>query len=185
MKRVFVKAVLMLLVLVLPAVACGQTVRQTVTENGRIRETLVTFAEAPQAIRDLMNGHGLGDARCVCGAALEQEAMAGSTDIAGLPWTSSALMVVERGGAYALVGLRCESEGRNARVEDFACRWARGVPCIPCGMRTRGFAALSCCFLRRAESGAGASAATRSADGRPWSIRIRMAGARFLPGMER
>lgn len=71
MKRVFVKAVLMLLVLALPAVACGQTVRQTVTENGRIRETLVTFAEAPQAIRDLMNGHGLGDARCVCGAALE------------------------------------------------------------------------------------------------------------------
>ena len=49
MKRVFVKAVLMLLVLALPAVACGQTVRQTVTENGRIRETLVTFAEAPQA----------------------------------------------------------------------------------------------------------------------------------------
>ena len=103
MKRVFVKAVLMLLVLALPAVACGQTVRQTVTENGRIRETLVTFAEAPQAIRDLMNGHGLGDARCVCGAALEQEAMAGSTDIAGLPWTSSALMVVERGGAGANV----------------------------------------------------------------------------------
>ena len=125
MKRVFVKAVLMLLVLALPAVACGQTVRQTVTENGRIRETLVTFAEAPQAIRDLMNGHGLGDARCVCGAALEQEAMAGSTDIAGLPWTSSALMVVERGGAYALVGLRCEPGGSNARVEDFG---ALGLP---------------------------------------------------------
>ena len=122
MKRVFVKAVLMLLVLALPAVACGQTVRQTVTENGRIRETLVTFAEAPQAIRDLMNGHGLGDARCVCGAALEQEAMAGSTDIAGLLWMSSALMVVERGGAYALVGLRCESGGRNARVEDFGAQ---------------------------------------------------------------
>lgn len=125
MKRVFVKAVLMLLVLALPAVACGQTVRQTVTENGRIRETLVTFAEAPQAIRDLMNGHGLGDARCVCGAALEQEAMAGSTDIAGLPWMSSALMVVERGGAYALVGLRCEPGGSNARVEDFG---ALGLP---------------------------------------------------------
>lgn len=114
--------------------------------------------------------------------------MAGSTDIAGLPWTSSALMVVERGGAYALVGLRCEPGGSNARVEDFG---ALGLPLgeggavHPCGMRTRGFAALSCCFLRRAESGAGASAATRSADGRPWSIRIRMAGARFLPGMER
>ena len=78
MKRAFVKAVLMLLALALPAAACGQTARQTVTENGRMRETLVTFAEdAPQAIRDLMNGHGLGDARCVCGAALEQEAMAG------------------------------------------------------------------------------------------------------------
>lgn len=51
--------------------------------------------------------------------------MAGSTDTDGLPWTSSALMVVERGGAYALVGLRCEPGGRNARVEDFG---ALGLP---------------------------------------------------------
>lgn len=126
MKRAFVKALLMLLALMLPAAACGQTARQTVTENGKMRETLVTFAEdAPQAIRDLMNGHGLGDARCVCGAALEQEAMAGDTDTDGLPWTSSALLVVERGGVYSLVGLRCETGGRNARVEDFG---ALGLP---------------------------------------------------------
>ena len=38
MKRAFVKALLMLRALMLPAAACGQTARQTVTENGKMRE---------------------------------------------------------------------------------------------------------------------------------------------------
>ena len=126
MKRALMKAAAMLLALALPVAAHGQTVRQTVVEDGRTRETLVTFAQdAPQAVRDLMGGHGLGDARCVCGAALEVEPMAGDGNVDGLLFTSSALMVVERGGAYALVGLRWEPGGSNARVEDFG---AMGLP---------------------------------------------------------
>lgn len=99
---------------------------QTVVEDGRTRTTLVTFEEdAPQTVRSLMDGHGLGDVRCVCGAALEVEPMAGAGNVDGLLFTSSALMVVERGGAYALVGLRWEPGGSNARVEDFG---ALGLP---------------------------------------------------------
>lgn len=51
--------------------------------------------------------------------------MAGDGNVDGLLFTSSALMVVERGGAYALVGLRWEPGGSNARVEDFG---AMGLP---------------------------------------------------------
>ena len=55
MKRALMKAAAMLLALALPVAAHGQTVRQTVVEDGRTRETLVTFAQdAPQAVRDLM-----------------------------------------------------------------------------------------------------------------------------------
>lgn len=120
MKHAVMKVALMLLVLAMPAVARGEMTVQTVVEDGRTRTTLVTFEEdAPQAVRSLMDGHGLGDARCVCGAALEVEPMAGAGNVDGLLFTSSALMVVERGGAYALVGLRWEPGGSNARVEDF------------------------------------------------------------------
>lgn len=126
MKRVVIKVALMLLVLAMPAVARGEIAVQTVVEDGRTRETLVTFAQdAPQTVRSLMDGHGLGDVRCVCGAALEVEPMAGAGNVDGLLFTSSALMVVERGGAYALVGLRWEPGGSNARVEDFG---ALGLP---------------------------------------------------------
>ena len=126
MKHAVMKVALMLLVLAMPAVARGEIAVQTVVEDGRTRETLVTFAQdAPQAVRSLMDGHGLGDARCVCGAALEVEPMAGDGNVDGLLFTSSALMVVERGGAYALVGLRWEPGGSNARVEDFG---ALGLP---------------------------------------------------------
>lgn len=69
MKRVVMKAAL-LLALVLPVVARGQMTAETVVEDGRTRETLVTFAqEAPQSVRGLMDGYGLGDVRYVCGAA--------------------------------------------------------------------------------------------------------------------
>lgn len=126
MKHAVMKVALMLLVLAMPAVARGEMTAQTVVEDGRTRTTLVTFEEdAPQAVRSLMDGHGLGDARCVCGAALEVEPMAGAGNVDGLLFTSSALMVVERGGAYALVGLRWEPGGSNARVEDFG---ALGLP---------------------------------------------------------
>lgn len=126
MKHAVMKVALMLLVLAMPAVARGEMTVQTVVEDGRTRTTLVTFEEdAPQAVRSLMDGHGLGDARCVCGAALEVEPMAGAGNVDGLLFTSSALMVVERGGAYALVGLRWEPGGSNARVEDFG---ALGLP---------------------------------------------------------
>lgn len=126
MKHAVMKVALMLLVLAMPAVARGEMTVQTVVEDGRARTTLVTFEEdAPQAVRSLMDGHGLGDARCVCGAALEVEPMAGAGNVDGLLFTSSALMVVERGGAYALVGLRWEPGGSNARVEDFG---ALGLP---------------------------------------------------------
>lgn len=126
MKHAVMKVALMLLVLAMPAVARGKMTVQTVVEDGRTRTTLVTFEEdAPQAVRSLMDGHGLGDVRCVCGAALEVEPMAGAGNVDGLLFTSSALMVVERGGAYALVGLRWEPGGSNARVEDFG---ALGLP---------------------------------------------------------
>ena len=126
MKHAVMKVALMLLVLAMPAVARGEMTVQTVVEDGRTRTTLVTFEEdAPQAVRSLMDGHGLGDARCVCGAALEEEPMAGDGNADGQLFTSSALMVVERGGAYALVGLRWEPGGSNARVEDFG---AMGLP---------------------------------------------------------
>ena len=126
MKHAVMKVALMLLVLAMPAVARGEMTVQTVVEDGRARTTLVTFEEdAPQAVRSLMDGHGRGDARCVCGAALEVEPMAGAGNVDGLLFTSSALMVVERGGAYALVGLRWEPGGSNARVEDFG---ALGLP---------------------------------------------------------
>ena len=126
MKHAVMKVALMLLVLAMPAVARGEMTVQTVVEDGRTRTTLVTFEEdAPQAVRSLMDGHGLGDARCVCGAALEEEPMAGDGNADGQLFTSSALMVVERGGAYALVGLRWEPGGSNARVEDFG---ALGLP---------------------------------------------------------
>lgn len=126
MKHAVMKVALMLLVLAMPAVARGEMTVQTVVEDGRTRTTLVTFEEdAPQAVRSLMDGHGLGDARCVCGAALEVEPMAGDGNADGQLFTSSALMVVERGGAYALVGLRWEPGGSNARVEDFG---ALGLP---------------------------------------------------------
>lgn len=126
MKRAVMRVVLTLLALALPAAAQGQMAAQTVVEDGRTRATLVVFEEdAPQAVRDLMEGHGLGDARCVCGAALEVEPMAGDGNVDGLLFTSSALMVAERDGAYALVGLRWEPGGSNARVEDFG---AMGLP---------------------------------------------------------
>ena len=126
MKRAVMRAVLTLLMLALPVAAQGQMTTQTVVEDGRTRATLAAFAEeAPQAVRSLMDGYGLGDARCVCGAALEKEPMAGDASADGLLFTSSALVVVERGGAYALAGLRWEPGGSNARVEDFG---ALGLP---------------------------------------------------------
>ena len=126
MKHAVIKVALMLLVLAMPAVARGEIAVQTVVEDGRTRETLVTFAQdAPQTVRSLMDGHGLGDVRCVCGTALEVQPMAGAGNVDGLLFASSALMVVERGGAYALVGLRWEPGGSNARVEDFG---AMGLP---------------------------------------------------------
>lgn len=125
MKRVVMKAAL-LLALVLPVVARGQMTAETVVEDGRTRETLVTFAqEAPQSVRGLMDGYGLGDVRYVCGAALVKEAMTEDGNVDSQLFTSSALTVVEHGGAYALVGLRWEPGGSNARVEDFG---ALGLP---------------------------------------------------------
>ena len=71
MKRAVMRAVLTLLMLALPVAAQGQMTTQTVVEDGRTRATLAAFAEeAPQAVRSLMDGHGLGDARCVRGACL-------------------------------------------------------------------------------------------------------------------
>ena len=126
MKRAVMRAVLTLLMLALPVAAQGQMTTQTVVEDGRTRATLAAFAEeAPQAVRSLMDGYGLGDARCVCGAALEKEPMAGDASADGLLFTSSALVVVERGGAYALGGPALGTGGSNARVEDFG---ALGLP---------------------------------------------------------
>ena len=157
MKRAVMRAVLTLLMLALPVAAQGQMTTQTVVEDGRTRATLAAFAEeAPQAVRSLMDGYGLGDARCVCGAALEKEPMAGDASADGLLFTSSALVVVERGGAYALAGLRWEPGGSNARVEDFG---ALGLPldgdCAvePLWDEIRGCATSSCCFPQRRAGG--------------------------------
>lgn len=115
------KLLCLLVLLLLPAAAFGEIAVETISEaGGKLATNRYTFAdEVPQVVMDQLAMHGYEDVRCLSGLALERLVLEYPEGQENAYRSSDALMIVEKDGAYSLLGLRWHFADQKGWLGDY------------------------------------------------------------------
>ena len=115
------KLLLCLFLLMLPMYVLAEITVENISEaNGKMATNRYTFAqEVPDVVHQQLSMHGYQDVQCVSGLCIERLVLEYPEGQEGAYRSSDALLIVEKDGAYSLVGMQWRTPEHPVYLQEY------------------------------------------------------------------